>query len=527
MLHPFRRLAYRAQRMVRWGLARLDAWFNAVYTWRYNPLYHSGALVVLSFLVLLITGLYLLFFYRIGAPHASVARVTDQVWAGRWIRTLHRYASDLAVAATVIHALRMFAQGRSWGPRVLAWVSGAVLLFVLFLCGWTGYVMIWDEQARLLAEEGARLMDILPLFAQPISRAFSGDAAIPPAFFFLNLFAHIAVPVGLALLLWVHVSRLARTYLLPPRPLLWGTVGLLTALSIVWPVGMEEEAHLLRIPGNVVLDLFYSFWLPVSRGLPVGVVWIAFLAVSGVLLLVPVLQRPTPERAPAPSVVVERLCTGCEQCYHDCPYEAITMVRRSDGREGYVARVDPAKCVSCGICVASCAPMGVGPPGRTGRDELKAVKEFIERVAPTAEDVVLVACDRGPARGGDFMGAPVFNVACTGSLHTSVIEYLVRAGAGGVMVASCPPRDCWNREGVLWLQERVNHGREAELKPRVDRRRVRLAYAAEGEPLTLLAALQEFRDDIRKLDRGEAEEEIVIDTECETPEVSVAEEVGT
>ncbi|NIP82298.1 MAG: hydrogenase iron-sulfur subunit, partial [Gemmatimonadetes bacterium] len=55
-------------------------------------------------------------------------------------------------------------------------------------------------------------------------------------------------------------------------------------------------------------------------------------------------------------------------------------------------------------------------------------------------------------------------------LHTSVIEYLVRAGAGGVMVVACPPRDCWNREGVTWLEERVYNEREAELKDRVDRR---------------------------------------------------------
>ena len=60
------------QRASRTGLARVDAWFNALYTWRYNPLYHSGALVVASFVILLATGLYLLLYYRIGAPYASV-----------------------------------------------------------------------------------------------------------------------------------------------------------------------------------------------------------------------------------------------------------------------------------------------------------------------------------------------------------------------------------------------------------------------------------------------------------------------
>lgn len=522
------------------ALARLDAWANALYTWRHNPLYHSGAIAVAAFVVLLATGLYLLLFYRIGAPWASVERISAQVWAGRWIRSLHRYASALVVAAAVVHALRMFVQGRSWGPRALAWLSGVVLVAVVLACGWTGYVMVWDEHALLLAAEGARLFDVIPIFSEPIARAFTGERPIPAAFFFLNLFAHIALPVGVALVLWVHVSKVARARLLPPRPLLWATVGLFTAASILWPAPMAPEADLLRIPGTAPLDLFYGFWLPLSMGRDALAVWGAALAATALALAVPLLTRPRAGRAPAPSVVDERYCTGCEQCYHDCPWEAISMVPRSDGRDGYVARVDPALCVSCGICAASCSPMGVGPPGRTGRDQMEDVRAFTAGAPPRARDVVLVACGRGAGEilSGDaaatpgatapgapeYLGAPVLEVSCAGTLHTSVVEYLVRAGWGGVLVVSCPPRDCWNREGAVWLEERLFNGREAELKERVDRRRVRVAYAGAGEPLLVASALQAYRDDLRALDQAEGEAGLVIEAACEVPETSVAEE---
>ena len=519
--------------MARALLARVDAAFDGLYTWRHNPLYHSGALVVLSFVVLLVTGLYLLIFYRIGAPYASVERIMDQPMAGRWIRSLHRYASDLAVVAVIVHALRMFAQNRAWGPRAWAWVSGLVLLFVLFVCGWTGYVMVWDEQAHLLAAAGARLFDVLPFFSEPIGRAFVGERPLPGAFFFLNLFAHIAFPVGLALLLWIHVSRLARANLLPPRPLMWAAVGLFTAAAVLWPAMLGPEADLLRLPGRVDFDLFYGFWVPAARVVSSGWVWIAFLAVSALGLAVPLLTRPTRGREPPRSVVDERRCTGCEQCYHDCPYEAIRMVAREDGRAGWVARVDPTLCVSCGICAGSCAPMGVGPAGRTGRDQLAEVTAFLARERPSPTDVVVIACSRGAggaANDAFFMGAPVLPVSCAGSLHTSVVEYLVRAGAGGVLVVSCPPRDCWNREGVGWLAQRVYHEREAELKARVDRRRVRIAHAGAGQPLRVAAELAAFRDDVAALAGAEGatrpEGPIDIDTLCEAPEVSVAEEVG-
>ncbi len=522
------------QRVGRRALARLDAFFNRLYTWRYNPLYHTGALVVAAFVVLVVTGLYLLLFYRISAPHASVERVAGQVWLGRWIRGVHRYASDLALVATAVHAFRMFVQDRLWGPRALAWISGVVLVGIFFLCGWTGYVMVWDTYGQLLAAEGARLFDVLPLFSEPISRTFVGGAPMPRAFFFLNLFAHIAVPVGLALFLWIHVSRLARTYLLPPRPLLWTTVGLLVALAVLWPAPLGREADLLRVPAEMPFDVLYGFWIPVVRAVPVGVFWGLGLAAVGFLMALPVVARPPEEAAPPPSYVHPRYCTGCEQCYHDCPYEAVRMVPRTqvegpdaEGRSRFVGLVDPEKCVSCGICSGSCAPMGVGPAGRTGRDQVAEVRRFIEERAPGPEDVVVVGCTRSAAGWGvaDVAGAPVFAVDCAGSLHSSVVEYLIRAGVGGVLVAACPPRDCWTREGVQWMEARLYEGREAELKDRVDRRRLRVVYAAEAELPLLQPRVERFRAQMRALGRALGERTIEIDTTCDVPEVSVAEEV--
>ena len=522
-----RRVTAFLQRIVWRALARADAAFNGLYSSRYNPIYHSGALVVALFVVLLATGIYLLFVYRLGAPYESVAAMTAQPWLGRWIRGLHRYASDAAVIAALVHALRMFAQGRAWGPRTLAWITGLLLLFVTFVCGWTGLVMVWDGPAQALAQEGARLFDVLPLFAEPISRAFVGDRPIPGAFFFLNLFAHIALPIGLGLLVWLHVSRVARPGLLPPRGLLWGMVGLLTLLAVAWTAPLGAPADLFRVPGREPYDLFYTFWLPLSRSLPAGVMWALFAVTAILVLFVPRFLRPALEQRPAPSAVNEAICTGCEQCYLDCPYEAIAMIARpggaTEGRSAFVGHVDPALCVSCGICSGSCAPMGVGPPGRTGRDQLAAVREFVTARAPGAGDVVLIACDRGAgglAAGSSLPGMHVWPVTCAGNLHTSVIEFLVRAGAGGVVVASCPPRDCWNREGPKWLEQRLYHEREAELQARVDRRRVRLAHGALGERARVIAVVRELQAEIARLQHARRDAAIDVVRECEVDSVS-------
>jgi ferredoxin len=483
-------------RGARGALGRADAGLNRLYGSRFNPLYHSGAVVVALLVVLIVTGLYLLVFYRVGSPYASMERIQDQLWAGRWIRSLHRFASDAAIPAILVHALRLLLEGKSWGQRTMAWVTGVMLVGVFMVCGWTGYVMVWDIQAQVIAVEGARLLDVLPIVSEPISRTFVGERPLGSAFFFMNLFLHVALPIGLGVLLWLHVARVARPVLLPPRRVTWSVVGLLFAASVLWPVGLAPEADLFRIPGSAPFDIFYTFWIPVTTAMSPWAVWTVGGVLVGGLVLVPLWTRPRAEQRPGPSEVNERLCTGCEQCVLDCPYEAITMVERTDGRPGLAARVDPGLCVSCGICAGSCAPMGVGPPGRTGRDQLGEVSAFLATRRPGERDVVLIGCTRGAGGIADlerFEGAHVLPVRCAGSLHTSVIESLLRGGVGGVMVVSCPAGGCWNREGATWVEARMYHEREAELQARVDRRRVRLVEAGAFEHTRVQHELAAFR----------------------------------
>jgi coenzyme F420-reducing hydrogenase delta subunit/Pyruvate/2-oxoacid:ferredoxin oxidoreductase delta subunit len=263
------------------------------------------------------------------------------------------------------------------------------------------------------------------------------------------------------------------------------------------PAPLGEEGHALSTPQSVPIDLLYSFWLPLAARTTAGVTLLVFGVVSAVGLLVPLLSRPTRAAGPAASSVDARLCTGCEQCYQDCPYEAIEMTARADGREGVVAHVDTSLCVGCGICAGSCAPMGVGPSGRTGRDQLGRVRELVGRTGVQAGEVVVLACERGAvgaAAHANWESCRVERVPCAGNLHTSVIEYWVRSGVGGVMIVACPPRDCWNREGPKWLEERLYHDREAELKARVDRARVRVVHASAFEEAVVATELAAFRN---------------------------------
>ena len=499
------------------ALGRIDALFDRVYSSRYNPLYQSGPTAVAMFLVLLITGLYLLLFYRIGSPYASVGRIDAQVWSGRWVRSLHRFSSDAMIVAVAVHAARMLLRGRSWGARSLAWLSGLVLTGIVVVIGFTGFVMVWDSHGQLLAEEGARLLDAIPIFSEPVARAFTGERSLPGAFFFLNYFLHIALPLGVGLVLYIHVARVARPRLLPPRALGWGLTAGLLVVAVVWPVPLAPESDPGLLLLEAPLDVFFGWWLPITRELPAWLVWVVGAAAGIVAVTAPLWSRPRLGARPAPSRVDERLCTGCEQCYVDCPYQAISMAVRDDDRPTLVGRVDPALCVSCGICAGSCAPMGVGPGGRDGRDQLARVRAFLDDVAVADRELVVVACSHGAggaAGRGSIGGAPVYGVDCAGNIHSSVVELLVRGGTAGVLVVACPGRDCWNREGPRWTRERLFYGREAELQDRVDRQRVRMEQFGLGEVAGTERAIASFREHIRSLDRHEADSDLEVDAIC-------------
>ena len=511
-------------------LAAADAALTRLLGWQANPLHQTGAVAALAFLIMLASGVYLLFLYRVSTPYESMQAIQAQTLAGLWLRALHRYAADAAVIAAGLHVFRLWAQGRSWGPRALAWLSGLVLLLLLFVSGWTGYVMVWDEHALVLAREGARLLDALPVFAEPLARAFSGEREMPSAFFFLNLFAHVAVPVGMAGLLLVHVARIARPQLLPPRRLAVGLTLALIALSVTVPVPLGPRAEPLLLPREIPLDLYYAFWLPFTRRVSPLAAWGAFIAVGLALASVPWWTRPPRARRAAPSSVDPEICTGCEQCALDCPFDAIEMRERSAARElegaaapidarrrsNRYAHVDPELCVACGVCAGSCAPMAVGPPGRTGRDQLALARAFVAARTPSADEVVVIACRRsaGAADVGERAPAPRLAIECAGNLHSSVVELLLRSGAGGVLVAACAPRDCRAREGPKWLGERLFFEREAELHARVDRARVRVVNAGASERAAFAAALAAFRAEIAARERAEAEPAVEVDAEC-------------
>lgn len=133
-----------------------------------------GEVALYSFLVILISGTFLTFFYDPsmaevhyngvygplkGAPmsvaYESTLNISFEVRGGLLMRQVHHWAALLFVAAAGLHMLRVFFTGAFRKPREINWVVGFGLFVMSMAGGFTGYSLPDD----LLSGNGLRIID--------------------------------------------------------------------------------------------------------------------------------------------------------------------------------------------------------------------------------------------------------------------------------------------------------------------------------------------------------------------------------
>ncbi len=489
----------------------LENWFNYSFgSW--NPLYHLGTLTFFFFWVVLISGIYMFIFFHgsLDGAYASVDRITHEQWyAGGVIRSLHRYASDAAIGCILLHMFREFALDRHHGARWYSWFTGVPLLWMVVTLGITGYWLVWDKLAQYIAIGSAHLMDVLPIFFGSMTRNFL-EGAVSDRFFILIEFLHLlGQPMLLVFALWFHVRRLSNVNINPPRGLAIGSLIALTALSLIKPAVSHAPAELTTVPQLLRLDWFYLNIYPLLDYWRAGEIWVLTIGITVLLLILPWLP---PRRSGAAAVVDLSHCDGCRQCFEDCPFDAISVQARTDGApHEHEVVVEPALCAACGICVGSCH---VSNPFRKSEKELKTgidmpqlpLHEMRARTdAALAElrgdvRILVFGCEHGIdvtlLNREDTQGITLF---CSGMLPPSFVEYALRKGADGVVLAGCRHADCYFRFGNHWMEQRLEGKRNPVLRKRVDRRRITIRGGAETDKDVVEKALNRFRQNLSQL----------------------------
>jgi ubiquinol-cytochrome c reductase cytochrome b subunit len=189
-----------------------------------------GEIALYSFVILLLSGTYLTFFYdpslteveyegsyaplrglEMSRAYESTLGLSFDVRGGLFVRQLHHWAALLFVASIVVHMMRIFFTGAFRRPRETNWLIGVVLLILSFAMGFTGYSLPDD----LLSGTGLRIISAIILSIPVVGTwahwaVFNGDyvgTEILPRLYIVHV---LIVPAVLLALIALHLLILVK-----------------------------------------------------------------------------------------------------------------------------------------------------------------------------------------------------------------------------------------------------------------------------------------------------------------------------
>ncbi len=234
-----------------------------------KPTYTFGLGIILGFLflVMVFTGVVLMIYYTpsVETAYQSVKDIVNVVPGGRIIRNMHRWASQGMIIVVFLHLVRVFYTGSYLGNRSLNWVIGVLMLIIILLSNFSGYLLPWDQLAYWavtigsnIAASARELTDLMGITHWFDPGGFfkklliGGETVGQPAlsrFFALHV---IFLPLSMLVLMGIHFWRIRKDGGLS-RPAKYASDKGTENKWYAWPVLMWTELGLLLLVIVVVL----------------------------------------------------------------------------------------------------------------------------------------------------------------------------------------------------------------------------------------------------------------------------------
>lgn len=231
-----------------------------------------GELALFAFGVLVVSGLYLLFFYDASTETAtytgsyealqgvavseafhSVMDITFEQRFGWVIRQTHHWASLVFVALIAAHAARVFFTGAFRRPRRLNWIVGLTLLGLAMTTGFFGFVLPHDLLAGTSARIGHSLATSIPLVGPGLADLlFAGPFGNPDMLHRAWLLHVVVFPLLIVATLLVHLGLVwSQTHTQYP----WQAEEETVEGSPFWPSYMVKTVGLATLTAGVLVLL--------------------------------------------------------------------------------------------------------------------------------------------------------------------------------------------------------------------------------------------------------------------------------
>lgn len=460
---------------------KFSSQIGKVFSTELNPLYHLGGITVLLFLIACISGIYIFIFYNINPRHAwdSVEAMSANIFNG-WMRSIHRYSSDLLVIFILLHLAHTLFTSKF--KRLVSWISGVISFLIVIIIGVTGFILVWDQKAKLAGYLTAKLFSSLPIFDPSIAGAFLlNDLNTVGGFFKVALFGHIVFSLVTVIVIWIHVLRISKPKIFPPKKLIIYASIALGIISMIFPVKSDLPAQVSNLPVQTTFDWYYYFGYYLMKLFSVNQNWMILIGSGLILCIIPYIIK----RRNNPPVYIDLdKCDACNLCSYDCPYEAIDMLTVNGQRK---AILSPDKCVGCSICIGSCDEHAITHP------------QFPNLFFQPKEkaDITLFSCSYFPEpQLPKELNLVHYKVPCTGSVMPKDVQKILENNSKKVAILSC--EDCYYRLGKTWTLNRFLRKRPPTFSKKFDASDVKLFTLTQYSPDQLLSFSRESNESSNK-----------------------------
>ncbi len=177
---------------------------------KFSHSWFLGVAALTLFVSLVVSGIYLMFFY-VPSPttaYGDIQLLQTQVAFGQFMRNVHRWSAHLMVIVVIAHMARVFYRGAYKSPREFNWVIGVVLLLLTLLLSFTGYLLPWDQLAYWAITVGTSLAAFVPFIGDEVSRMLLGGPQVSSATLLRFYVLHVALlPTFVVLIVAIHLWR--------------------------------------------------------------------------------------------------------------------------------------------------------------------------------------------------------------------------------------------------------------------------------------------------------------------------------
>ncbi|HIE29649.1 TPA: cytochrome bc complex cytochrome b subunit [Candidatus Poribacteria bacterium] len=170
--------------------------------------YYLGGIILTLFVIQVVTGFLLLFYYKPTPEeaHESIVRIMREVPYGWLIRSIHSWSASLMIGILFLHLFSSMIMKAYRQPREITWISGMLLLILSLALGFSGYLLPWTELSFFATKVGTGLAKKVPIVGNYIFYLLRGTENISGDTLMRFFGLHVCIlPLGLGIILAVHI----------------------------------------------------------------------------------------------------------------------------------------------------------------------------------------------------------------------------------------------------------------------------------------------------------------------------------